>query len=592
MKIAISLLNIIVQPIKSSNVCDGQCDSDPLATCIQTFAPAPAPGFICKCPDGYFWNSWALLMGIPSHCQDIDECSQLYTDDREYICDGTGEVPTPGCVNRPGSYDCVCLEGYEYDPVILGCVGKENSNACNGHCDHDPLASCNDIAVASGGIPFCECPDGYFWNSAVIPSFCEDACNGQCDHDLLASCNGTDVASGGTPFCGCPDGYFWNSSVAPPFCEDINECNQPHPEYAGSSEYSENICDGTGEWPTPACINRPGTYKCVCHEGYGYDPVISGCVNLHEAGSDVCDGQCFDPLATCIETATPPGGTPGFTCECLEGYFWSSLVAPPYCEDIDECSQFDLEGFNICDGGVSSLTPRCVNSPGSYDCVCSEGFEYDPVKRGCFDIDECGVYYNICNGSGANAPQCDNTYGSYDCRCATAGYEYDPTNSDCVDIDECANGTSGCEIVNGLGCTNLEGSFTCDIPPNSCDGKCIDWMHNLAWCEISYEHWPPLGIKCVCPDGFEWDQLMGVCWDLNECDDSGIGADVCATGTVCENTLGGFQCSSACENEGKAISLGSYTSITIADIYIQVIMKWDANFIFFSFLQFRYSQSL
>lgn len=64
-------------------------------------------------------------------------------------------------------------------------------------------------------------------------------------------------------------------------CVDINECA------LGTFD-----CD-----PNSDCVNQPGTYTCVCHEGY----VKSGgkCIDIDECalGTDQCDLH-----STCVNT--------------------------------------------------------------------------------------------------------------------------------------------------------------------------------------------------------------------------------------------------------------------------------------------------
>uniref|UniRef100_A0A6B2E6L7 Putative cell adhesion molecule n=1 Tax=Phlebotomus kandelakii TaxID=1109342 RepID=A0A6B2E6L7_9DIPT len=73
------------------------------------------------------------------------------------------------------------------------------------------------------------------------------------------------------------------------------------------------------------------------------------------------------------------------------------------CEDVDECSG---EYENDC-------TPRqiCVNTMGSYDCLCPAGYATHRFKKKCLDINECT------RGSHKCSHECINTRGSYECRC-------------------------------------------------------------------------------------------------------------------------------------------------------------------------------
>ena len=88
-----------------------------------------------------------------------------------------------------------------------------------------------------------------------------------------------------------------------------------------------------------------------------------------------------------------------FECECLPGYQGDGLV----CLDIDECHhQLDVCKWN----------QKCVNLPGSYRCVCLEGF-VSHGNQSCIDVNECAVP-SKCQAQNA---LCKNTLGSYECVC-------------------------------------------------------------------------------------------------------------------------------------------------------------------------------
>jgi hypothetical protein len=56
------------------------------------------------------------------------------------------------------------------------------------------------------------------------------------------------------------------------------------------------------------------------------------------------------------------------------------------CKDIDECSEVS----NPCNGG------KCINTPGSFSCVCSGGLMMGPDASSCLDLDECSINKEIC----------------------------------------------------------------------------------------------------------------------------------------------------------------------------------------------------
>lgn len=115
----------------------------------------------------------------------------------------------------------------------------------------------------------------------------------------------------------------------------------------------------------------------------------------------------------------------GFQCFCLIGYKFNG--DKKFCVDDDECI--------INNGGCDYV---CVNSIGSYFCVCNQGWFVNLVdKRICIDNDECSLNLNLC------FQVCVNILGSYICGCLL-GYKYFVDNLECKDINECFINNGGC----------------------------------------------------------------------------------------------------------------------------------------------------
>lgn len=100
--------------------------------------------------------------------------------------------------------------------------------------------------------------------------------------------------------------------------------------------------------------------------------------------------------------------------------------------------------INICGNG------ECENILGSYICRCEEGYVMKPDGMGCYDVDECDLGTYNCD---PNA-HCINNPGSYECVCLD-GFTGNGLN--CRDINECLVNNGGCD--ENAQCINTVGSF-------------------------------------------------------------------------------------------------------------------------------------
>ncbi|KAM6981084.1 vitamin K-dependent protein S [Aplochiton taeniatus] len=130
-----------------------------------------------------------------------------------------------------------------------------------------------------------------------------------------------------------------------------------------------------------------------------------------------------------------------FTCVCNPG--WKGLRCE---EDIDEC--LDPESPAGCN-------QKCYNFPGSFRCLCEDGYLISSDKIHCMDLNECLMYPSICG----EPAKCVNTPGMYECQCPP-GFKYNFTTKVCIDVDECQQ--NACDGT----CVNTVGSYSCH-----CDGR-------------------------------------------------------------------------------------------------------------------------
>ena len=390
------------------------CDA---GICINTDG-----SYRCECPKGYKLDSSG------KKCVDDDECLSM-----PKIC-GNGT-----CSNVDGSFECACAEGYAPGP--LG--NCEDVDECVEY-GHQCAFRCHNIA----GSYRCICPYGY----EVAPDgrHCVDIneCISEAN-DCRYDCKNLI----GTFMCVCPDG-FRKLGVGDE-CEDINECaNDP------------DICQGGGR-----CINTAGGYICECSEGYElsldgkecldrrlgycYDRVLGGgrCRQTGVSGFanqqqiQVTKSECCCAMGAAWGSAEQSESTFGMSnaCEicpgrrteefdqlCLDAGFGSEG------NDIDECKILP----NLCENG------QCINTLGSYRCICNRGFKPDAASDGtkCIDVNECLQRPGPCEH------ECTNSWGSYTCSCPH-GYVLNSDGKTCRDLDECATGSHTCqyECINTLG---------------------------------------------------------------------------------------------------------------------------------------------
>ena len=121
------------------------------------------------------------------------------------------------------------------------------------------------------------------------------------------------------------------------------------------------------------------------------------------------------------------------------------------CSDIDECRNMP----DACMNG------RCINTMGSYRCLCNTGYKVAPSGSECVDFDEC-VMSEPCEFT------CANTQGSYQCSCPE-GYSLNADGRTCKDVDECVAGTHVCPHT----CVNTKGSYHCGCQEGYAGQLCV-----------------------------------------------------------------------------------------------------------------------
>ncbi|PFH34643.1 calcium binding egf domain-containing protein [Besnoitia besnoiti] len=295
-------------------------------------------------------------------CIDIDECAEFKKAGLR-AC----KIDELICVNTPGSYECLCAEGLEYDADAASCVDIDECLLAKKQTfSSEPRATAVTPIVRLQQQR--EMQDGKLLPGR--PALCEQQC----------------LNLFGKYECGCYPGFLLQPDGR---CEDVNECNDP----------AQNECEHT-------CVNLPGSYTCQCKPGFRPDPAKKGaCVDVDECAQDpdFCEFGCTnlpgayectcppgrrqradkrgcEPLRTCREDPLLCRGdhvcrfdaTVGnWACSCPDGFAPAQTphgtAQPPRCVDINECAiGYPTPGRNPC---PDLYRPCCLNVAGGFQCV-------------------------------------------------------------------------------------------------------------------------------------------------------------------------------------------------------------------------------
>ncbi|XP_059150899.1 signal peptide, CUB and EGF-like domain-containing protein 1 isoform X2 [Physella acuta] len=226
--------------------------------------------------------------------------------------------------------------------------------------------------------------------------------------------------------------------------------------------------------------------------------------------------DCEQGTHTCHQDAICVRTRKSYRCKCKPGFNGDGKV----CKDEDECLQEN--------GGC---VHTCMNTPGNYTCLCSDGFVLAPDGKDCTDKNECF------DNKGGCSQQCVNTLGSFECKCAS-GYSLDSGGKKCV-FGEWCNIKHGCDhgcrpatVGNKVECYCRTGYYlhsdgkrclrSCELGNGGCQHKCNNTKD---------------GPVCSCAPRYILNPDAKTCTDVDECEKK---TDGCSH--MCENIKGSFEC--------------------------------------------------
>ncbi|XP_069076625.1 matrilin-2 isoform X2 [Pleurodeles waltl] len=201
-------------------------------------------------------------------------------------------------------------------------------------------------------------------------------------------------------------------------------------------------------------------------------------------------------------------------------------------ESLTSVFQTKLCVTHLCATAAHGCAHFCINTPGSYSCICQAGYLLNPDRKTCSTQDLCALESHDCEQI------CVNTPGSYVCQCYE-GYELDADGKKCIIVDFCAVGNHGCQHE----CVNADESYVCKCRqgyllnpdqktcrrPDYCALRNHGCQHECINKEESY--------ICKCQQGFTLNPDKKTCKRINYCVLGNHGCD-----HECVNIEGSFIC--------------------------------------------------
>eukprot|EP00117_Sycon_ciliatum_P038221 scpid77653/ scgid28446/ EGF-like module-containing mucin-like hormone receptor-like 2; EGF-like module receptor 2 len=227
---------------------------------------------------------------------------------------------------------------------------------------------------------------------------------------------------------------------------------------------------------------------------------VSGMTCCRIIVQPICNSNPCPDHSTCSEDQH------NYTCTCVSGYQVVTKIMPKRtistCQDIDECLTFEASPCN-------ANTEVCVNTPGSYRCVCSTGYVNTTgtcrKAQGCDHSSPCHQHAD-----------CVDTQGSYTCTC--------------IDPYLKGDGFTNCTVPT---CQSLPAPRNSLVPPEGENSLIIYPKSQNFTCANGYKLTGSESLQCNASG-----EIVGTppnCTNIDECSD---GTHSCNTNALCQDTDG------------------------------------------------------